>query len=128
MPQLIALTSLYAQCEQGGYLLLPIFAKMTIFGIFRDFREFPDPPQIFGIFGDFSPKSRIFPQNPGFFGIFGIFWGFWPKSGPPPGGWLLGPFFPKIGHCGTNGNRFFVLSGFFLKLTDLYNVWEKTLD
>ena len=99
MPQLIALTSLYAQCEQGGYLLLPIFAKMAIFGIFRDFREFPDPPQIFGIFA----------QNPGFLPKIPDFWhflakipDFWDFLGildqdrdPPPGGGCWGRFFQK---------------------------------
>ena len=53
MPQLIALTSLYAMCERGGYLLLPIFAFLTIFGIFRNFGKIRDFPEFFPIWVKF---------------------------------------------------------------------------
>ena len=118
MPQLIALTSLYAQCEQGGYLLLPIFAKMAIFGIFRDFREFPDPPQIFGIFAQnpgFLPKIPDFWR---FFAKIGDFWdflGILAKIGTPPRGVVVGAVFSKNRTLWHERKSIFRVIGFFYK-------------
>lgn len=107
MPQLIALTTGYAQFVQASYLLLPIFGKSTIFGIFRKSGKIGFFGHFLSIFGHFlTIFDKIF--------IFGRFF----KIGAnPPDFGCWGRFFPKIGHCGTNGNRFFVLSGFFNKET-----------
>ena len=64
MPQLIALTSGYAQFVQLSYFPLPIFAKSTIFGIFG-------PAEKIGIFGHFL---AIFWSFLAFFAIFRHFW------------------------------------------------------
>ena len=106
MPQLIALTTGYAQFVQASYLLLPIFGKSTIFGIFRKSGKI-------GFFGHFL---SIFGHFLTIFDKFSSFGRFFKIGANPPDFGCWGRFFPKIGHCGTNGNRFFVLSGFFLQI------------
>ena len=53
MPQLIALTTGYAQFVQASYLLLPIFGKSTIFGIFRKSGKIGFFGHFLSIFGHF---------------------------------------------------------------------------
>ena len=63
MPQLIALTTGYAQFVQASYLLLPIFGKSTIFGIFRKSGKIGFFGHFLSIFGHFLSIFDIFWQN-----------------------------------------------------------------
>ena len=63
MPQLIALTTGYAQFVQASYLLLPIFGKSTIFGIFRKSGKIGFFGHFLSIFGHFFRFFDIFWQN-----------------------------------------------------------------
>ena len=105
MPQLIALTSGYAQFVQLSYFPLPIFAKSTIFGIFG-------PAEKIGIFGHFLAIFGIFCH-------FSTFLGDFAKIGAnPPDFGCWGRFFQKSDTVARTEIDFSCYRVFFTMFTD----------
>ena len=107
MPQLIALTTGYAQFVQASYLLLPIFGKSTIFGIFRKSGKIGFFGHFLSIFGHFlTIFDKIF--------IFGRFF----KIGAnPPDFGCWGRFFQKSDTVARTEIDFSCYRVFFTSIT-----------